>query len=326
MDFLISCLQNFQCEELGKGFNVIDNNLIDFNLVKDIPEAKYVFSDLNYASFIGREGLLRLDKNHMGFSVSEVTESDQRRRYNKLNNFFVSNQIFSSALWFVKDNAVTPSMATLSSDDHTDIGLLRKNIIYSNSSSENEITFFSKEELRQSLVWLEILAGFLQHKETKGMDTPVNYDNLSNVLSFNIPSFERAFLYLESARSSDFLPAKIASYIAILESIFSVRSENTHTTSERVAFFIGKNGDERANIYNQVHSAYDIRSLYVHGSHISDKKGKLLSETSGNIDNIVRRVLSKIFLEYKNLNYTGNQGDKINKVFNEMVLRGGILL
>ena len=178
--------------------------------------------------------------------------------------------------------------------------------------------------------WYSILEEFIFKKESVFIDISNNLTNMSNYISFDVPSFQRAFFYLDEARKTEFLPAKIASYISILECICAVKGENTQKVSERIAYLIGNDVEERLEIYNDIKKIYNFRSDYVHGSQITTKNHLTLSDVSKRADEIVRRLLSKIFIEHKDLNYMNKKdknnpnsksNDDVDRWFNELIFR-----
>ncbi|MBP6731952.1 MAG: hypothetical protein KA149_07835, partial [Chitinophagales bacterium] len=63
--------------------------------------------------------------------------------------------------------------------------------------------------------------------------------------------------------------------------------------------YIRANKEERLEIFNNVQDAYDIRSKYLHGGEPNNKmkKKEFQVNLSIYIDNLLRRVLTKVILE-----------------------------
>lgn len=289
-----------------------------------------ITSSYKYKENFGVENLNYYRDTFVCVAITEHFLNDKSKAYTLVNNFCINCEVFSNALWFVKDNAVTPYWTTMSSQKSVSPVVLRRSVYYTTAKGSFETVNYSREELEKAMKWYEILEGFLYRKNIEDIDTSANLNNMSNYISFNVPSFNRAYYYLNTARNTDFLPAKIASYISILETIFAANGENTQKVAERAAYFIGESIEERISIYDDVKLIYDIRSCYVHGSLISDKKHKTIPEISEKADNLVRRVLKKAYKEYPQLNYI-NKKDKnnpnsmnnieVDRWFNELILR-----
>lgn len=331
MDFTSYVLINFTCSNYTKPIKISNKNKPIFYLLYNEIELSNIGNSYRYAQLFGIESLMYLKDHFICYKKNENSVYNEIKRKIIVNNIFSECQLFSSSLWFIKDNAVTPYIASICSDSNIDPKMLRRNVYYTNSLGNYDIVEFSHEELNEAMEWYSILEEFLFKKKSESIDMSNNLNNMSNYISFNIPSFQRAFYYLDNARKSDFLPAKIASYISILETIFPSNSENTQKVAERTAYFIGKTPEERVSIYYDVKRIYDIRSKYVHGAIIYDKTHKILPDISKKADDLVRKVLKKAFLEYPELNYI-NKKDKnnpsrmnnieVDKWFNEFILRG----
>lgn len=330
MDFISCVLRNFRCSDYSNPIQINNKDKSIFYLLYQDYELLNIANSYMYANLYGVESLSYLQDHFICYKKNQNSIYNKMERRVIVNNIFSECQLFSSSLWFIKDNAVTPYIASICSDSNIEPEMLRRNVYYTNSLGNYDTVEFSHEELNEVMKWYSILEEFLFKKKSDSIDMSNNLNNMSNYISFNIPSFQRAFYYLDNARRSDFLPAKIASYISILETIFAANGENTQKVAERTAYFIGESIDERISIYYDVKSIYDIRSCYVHGSLISDKKHQIIPEISEKADNLVRRVLKKAYNEYPQLNYM-NKKDKnnhnsmnnieVDRWFNELILR-----
>lgn len=330
MDFSSCILKNFSCSNYTEPIKISNENKLMFYLLYNEMEILNIANSYMYAQLFGVESLMCLKDHFICYKKNENSVYDKIKRKIIVNNIFSECQLFSNSLWFIKDNAVTPYIASICSDSNIEPEMLRRNVYYTNSLGSYDTVEFSKEEFNEAMNWYNILDEFTFKKQSNSVDMSNNLSNMSNNINFNVPSFQRAFYYLDNARKSDFLPAKIASYISILETIFAANGENTQKVAERTAYFIGETVEERIAIYDDVKSIYDIRSCYVHGSLISDKKHQTMPEISGKADVIVRRTLKRAYKEYPKLNYM-NKKDKnnpnsmnnieVDRWFNELILR-----
>jgi hypothetical protein len=106
---------------------------------------------------------------------------------------------------------------------------------------------------------------------------------------------ERAGYFVLGARMSDEAAVKIANYCTALEALFSNdTSELTHKLCERVAWFLGRSHEDRADMFQRVKKAYGIRSRVVHGSADWEKGQPSARETAKFLDGILRDALRAI--------------------------------
>jgi len=109
----------------------------------------------------------------------------------------------------------------------------------------------------------------------------------------------RAFQILPLARRDSFLPIKISYYIVLLECLLSMEdnAELSHKVSERVAFLLGGDTEEKKQNFKLIKDCYTIRSKFVHGQKLMKSKNQPMTyedmfKTSIQLDDIVRRVLN----------------------------------
>lgn len=257
----------------------------------------------------------------------EPTHENIAVLYNKLG---INVQLLLLAMWFVKDNSVNfRYILPYYEVSESNLGFPRAFYHYSIpvfSNGEQKDIEFTSSELKEVGKWCKLIFGFVKSAEVD------KYENGRAVFGTmpNIPSYQRAINFMLSVRSDWNITSKIAGFISILECILSVKGENTHKVSERVAWFIGKDSEERKKIYKTIKSAYNDRSNYIHGSTIkhdnnSKKKRELMII---DLDEIVRRVLKKCFKDYPYLNYGANKRDnlalfeEVDEWFNELVITG----
>jgi hypothetical protein len=199
-------------------------------------------------------------------------------------------QIFLSALWLLKDNAVNFELGFLEYPYRD----LRRSTVTSNFRavrfSKADGTFESVEfvdsearnarEIFQKLFSAEIV----DRDEYRGWVVPEDFNRLS-----------RVFYFVQGARSSSDLGNKIARYVTCFEALFCTdSSEMAHKLSERVAFFVGKDSAERINIFRKIKAAYNVRSKVVHGDKISKKLAEQATDLVRTCDELLRNSLTKI--------------------------------
>ncbi|WP_144473496.1 HEPN domain-containing protein [Bacillus tropicus] len=236
--------------------------------------------------------------------------------------YYGSSQIFSLCLWLIKDNSVNVRFGVYHNNQLGGFPIT-KNVMVSNSKGRYETKTFQKEDFETATKWFETLSEyyFVATNETEERDYD-DYNNLNSDIDHNTNSFKRALTYLEQSRSTSFLPAKIASYISILETLFVVTDSNTYKTPERTSVFLEGTKEERSINFKIVKDSYDVRSSFVHGSDIYKKHNKRLDAISSDLDNVVRKVLIKFFTDFKHLNYSGDDYKRVNQYFVDLVLGG----
>ena len=321
MEFYIVPLDNFQINEDSELQDIKLDNHTAFTISKDNKVIGQSI-DTNYLKNLGGLSAKHLLESTCSFST---LNRDYPVTYNKKNEYlhmlYALNQLFAMGLWIVKDNSVNIPFAVYNNDKSDDSIIVRKNVMVSNSKGRYTLKLFNLEELEYANQWMNIFWDYMPTSESNSTRQYLLYNDLKSDLSQNVSSFERAMLYLQVARSESFLPSKIASYISVLETLFAVNGENTYKTAERAAIFIGKDLEERYNIYNKVSTAYKVRSSYVHGSNIKESLNKTLETISSDIDGIVRLIIVSFFTNYKELNYSKQSGfDDVNSWFIKKVL------
>ncbi len=75
-------------------------------------------------------------------------------------------------------------------------------------------------------------------------------------------------------------------------------SEIIHKLSERIAFFLTNNAEQRIKIYKCVKDAYNIRSKLMHGDYLKSPLFNRIQEVANNCDSLIR-VLMYSILSYK---------------------------
>ena len=283
----------------------------------------------NLATNIYREtyGLQVLGKlreyPYLYFSLDnfQILENDVRK-YTYIS--FLNAVQVSRAMWFVKDNSITPDSAITYSgpkipekypDSYNGFGV---NYL---ATGERKDVPFSKEELDEASEWYKLILEHTIFAEVKGFKSEgPEFDNIPN-----LPSFHRALDFLNYARREKNISSKIALYVSILECIFGVKGENTQKVSERAAWFIGTSALERLDIFETLKNSYKERSNYIHGTMIkqSEQVVRYRKEVVQKLDNVVRNLFKKIMNpKYKFLNYEPKDLDKVDSWFNKLVILG----
>lgn len=124
------------------------------------------------------------------------------------------------------------------------------------------------------------------------------YDIFTDITSNKVTRFARFLQFVQAARRETFPAIKIAQMCSALESLLSTAdTELTHRLSERVAFFIGGDGQQMEATYKFIKKAYAIRSQVTHGSPVSAKLAGITGEISKEMFDILRKIAFKVICD-----------------------------
>lgn len=217
-------------------------------------------------------------------------------------------QTFMNCLWFIKDCCSNIGKLYVYNPTDKSVFYRMRTVFFSSSKGDYATTTFSNCEVQQAMMILNKVISLLaidnalendlvkKNPERIGEITPGDF----NFHRYNSTTrLQRAFMFLSMARSNSFLPLKISSYIEIFETLFTTdNSEVSHKVSERLAFYIGGNTDEKVENFKLMKTAYGVRSKFVHGQKLdrSIKNIDDLVSVSTKIDSLARALLTKIVL------------------------------
>lgn len=277
------------------------------------------FSDENFINLFGKAVLHNVLNNaSFGFYLTSVTNYEHdsfksqefktkcAQGINIVNNFLFY-------LWFIKDCSCQ-LISLFANIESIESVIIPSSRFYTLSDGTCLPETFSLEELKFAQSIIE------KNKEITTKDISKIKKQQSEIkLGFNAPDsspnsynegtrIDRALMFLDNARSTSFIPMKIAMYSSILECLFSTgdTGEINHKISERCAFYLGGSQQEKIKNFNIVKKAYSIRSKLLHGDKIPVDKAKNEStnnilntqiEISAEIDKLTRKVLTKVILE-----------------------------
>jgi len=194
----------------------------------------------------------------------------------------------SFCLWFVKD-----SDTYINEVYFVWIAVSSK---YSNSYSykvdSSSETTFTYEDIENAV---SILKAFFNTKKIKYIPPPtppLHQDDKNNIVY-------RAIYLISIIRKSFDLSMKISNSCMLFELFFSAdSSEIIHKLSERIAFFLTNNAEQRIKIYKCVKDAYNIRSKLMHGDYLKSPLFNRIQEVANNCDSLIRVLIYSI-LSYK---------------------------
>ncbi|MEH7025270.1 hypothetical protein [Bacillus wiedmannii] len=332
MDYYIIPVDFIECEDTNLSYPIkIDDLDFMYFFKKDIlgspilnDKFQYIFG-YSYLERI-REGNYLIIKEFVKGDSEKIKHQDgmlnfQNEKTRKLHVFYEAAHLYLFALWMIKDNSVNTPFGIYINPEFGIGSPAMKKVMFTNSSGKYGDTLFKKDEIKSAHSSFELLCGlFVKHGENNREYS--TYNSFGPEIDPNMSSFKRAVNYVEAARSTSFLPAKIAFYISTLETLFVVTDSNSYKTPERTTVFLGGNMEERHAHFRIVRESYDVRSSYVHGSDVYKKHKKRLDEISNDLDTVVRKVLTKFFTECQDLNYSGDDYKRINQHFIDLILGG----
>ena len=297
------------------GFSEIE--LSDFIIKNDYEIRENFFKQSDIKGSIGeidckhpREGYMMYNKP---FDVNlKLPDAEIYNQMNIINHRKMDELIdLLNCLWLVKDNSINITNVVSWFPNKALLSKLLVQISFCDCGGVNSMVRFNREETIQAHDF------FIKYKLI--INRPATYIKDENDIFLDRQAgitrtlvraqykdfdynktncIERAFHFLQTARSQDYLIYKIAFYMPVLECLFCTNSnEITTKLRYRIAFYIGSDKDEIIKIDDLIKDCYDIRSKFLHGQIYSKKKAYKPSELldySVKIDKVIRRVLRKI--------------------------------
>lgn len=269
----------------------------DLKLTNDKKFISDLVSDEDFRTAIGEmtyNGILNGADSIIYSSIQKSADFDVR---DHIHQEIVKVKTFFLKLWMVKEHSVLlkegiaeyPFYSRNSSliKHGVSVGFSSSfftNTSYVLSNGTRELVSYDMKELNQAINYCkDVIVG--RH------DKNIYQEGVENIVT----RLTRANFFIGISFGMMDLGIRISQYCTALECLFaSSNTELKHRLSERAAFFIGENPEERRSIYNSISNAYSIRSSVVHGDTINQKKLKSLGEISKNCDDILRRILIKI--------------------------------
>ncbi|MEK4630516.1 hypothetical protein MKZ17_20250 [Solibacillus sp. FSL R7-0682] len=214
---------------------------------------------------------------------------------------------YKQVLWLIKDNAVDYTLLFGFNGNWSNWCFTFNSTKVSNSDGTYRSSKFSSEELKRAALLVEELQKNKLFIEVSTLET---YSNTPNQIIFShdktleyekLSRLQVAWRFIHLARTQTFLNSKISFYIMALESIFSDSTQYIkEKLSMRTSKFIAENQDDFEFINKTIKKAYNIRSVYLHGSSKITDNLTLLSK---DIDSILRRVINRILEEFENFSH-----------------------
>lgn len=288
-----------------------------------------IFNDHVYQQ-IGNINVREFISKPFFVSLLEIKDQDDfsittTKMYSALN-------ALASFIWLAKDNCIDVGLMYSYYADVDDIVLSKYKIANtSKANGEYSETTLDLEDLQLAeKAFLKVIELQNNNPDKKiapipkiNLTRPVISDTNYHYRDYNENNrIQRALSFLVMARSNSFLPLKISIYIAILETLFTTDSiEVNYKVCQRVAFYLGGAYEIKFATFQKVKEAYDIRSKFFHGQELAKKKDtrENLASISIEIDNILRRVLTKVLFEDSELFLKDNTF--LNSYYNQIVFK-----
>ena len=197
---------------------------------------------------------------------------------------------FQTALWLVRDNAVSLENAFVEWPHGDPSALCHTNQwdgLCTNASGKRDMTVFSRDEFRDARLLHDKI--WLKEEEpiVHGPSEPTEPESGRT---------GRATYFLQGARRSAALSVKVAHYCTAFESLLSTDStELSHKLAERLAWLLASTPEERLSIFRTLKASYGIRSRAVHGASLSRKKIEDdLVRAAHDCDELLRKLILRI--------------------------------
>jgi hypothetical protein len=294
-EIIFSIIENLHFEKITT-FNLLDwtitnNPELIFKNIPNIDAVMILSGTINGNSLFERTIAFKL----YDFEHNTVSPNFVHSESGRLNGLL-------SIIWFHLDNSIFTAVQISQDCKEHHIQINRRNDFVSNSSGNYQKITFSNETIEKIKTldfqnFIGLLFFTLDPKTDNKFDS-VNYSG--NAHRANIETnfakqtrIQRSFLILTIARTTSFLPMKIAFYINVLECLLlSDNAELNFKLQLYTANFIGENSEDKFFIRDTINTSYDVRSKFFHGSIVKQNLTDL-QNLSNRLDDIIRRTLLK---------------------------------
>lgn len=282
----IFCIIENLSIETTKRFNVeltdgiwLTNDIKNINKL-DLDCIKKDIGILSYDNFKSTSNI---------FAYKVISNKKQIIVNDELQQFIDFIDLFCSfCLWFIRDNNTYVNEVYF-----VWIAVSSK---YSNSCSyrvdNSSESIFTFEDIENAVTILKSIFSTQKIKYILPSTPPLHQDDKNNIVF-------RSIYLISIIRKSFDLSMKIANSCLLFELYFSAdSSEIIHKLSERIAFFLSNNAEQRIKIYKCVKDAYNIRSKLMHGDYLKSPLYNRIQEVANNCDSLIR-VLMYSIISYK---------------------------
>lgn len=250
---------------------------------------------------------------------TEVALLIQRANLSNLQTYF-------EALWLVKDNSVNIDRYFMQRIEEPFNRSSTGSVLFSNREGLFEDTHFTNEELVSALAFMDKLK-LIRRPKPASEHPPIEQAPTGDFRSGISPGrinednyndsnrASRALMFVEVARTTTHLPAKIASMVASLECLFSDSKVNiSDQVANRAARYVCSSTNEISpTVQFLKKEMYDFRSRYIHG----DKLKKIKSSTNELLPRVIRMddLMRQILVKVIDVDLQTFVNDKASKAF-----------
>ncbi len=322
----IVCFCNFFQSEDPLGFSVHNFQYRNADKRKNIDG--FLFDPV-VRSQLGTRFETHIDLNAYFIKLNGVESESSFFNQLELAQNFVENLL--TFLWFVKDNCASATVATAYwQDDARTLNLAHPHHGYFKADGTSSITIFNDNEIRSAIKIFEKINTFNKDTAKNNLGESSKGFGLNSfdytVVYKELGRIDRALRFIKQARMTNILPIKIAFYVLALECLFSTNdgTEIKHQLGERIALYIGKDYEDRLNIYKDFSNYYSVRSKYMHGDDGGSSTPNQLINYSIKIDNLTRKIMVRIIEEDSDI-FNEKDSKVLKKWFTEMLFNREIV-
>lgn len=246
--------------------------------------------------------------------VPTASYPPQMNQWQILYSNLIFVELFLRATWLVKDNSINYELGFLETPFNKDNSIVSSNFLaslHTLASGKTEACKFTVQELVEAIELQERVWAFANEK----------VENQKNFLQKGNSRLARVFHFIEAARSEGNPGFKVAHYCTCFETLFSTSStELSHKLSERIASFVDCPIEKRFDVYQDIKSAYNVRSKVVHGDILSNDQINNLSAISEKCDDYLRTILRKILASEDLKKLFEQKNDELEDYFVKLAL------
>jgi hypothetical protein len=234
-----------------------------------------------------------------------ITFEEENEFFQKIQPDYTAFNTFFNFLWFTKDSCVSYKQGLICVKDSPSGYCFSNSISFSKSDGTISVDVFTEEDLKKAIVihkaYSQVDNDLTSLKRVQTRSPSQTYVRFEENFDHNdLNRIQRAFRFLDLARSNRLLTLKITFYVLLLECLFSANEDRrlTYKVSKRVSCYVGKTADEQNEIFTFIKDCYDVRAKYVHGQALKDNHSthELLKPISVKLDSIIRNVFIKVLI------------------------------
>lgn len=297
-------------EDLGNDLQILPDVYLTNNrrTIRDLitPHFQRIVGVLETKTILNSYGLL------FAFRDLPAAELPRSTFIETLNEFLSQARFVLISLWLIKDNSVDFELGFLEVPHKADGARISSNFLaMACRAADGSIapTLFSRSELEQAAYILrEYIVGYVL--------TGLNAER-----PYRLRRIQRAIYLLQGARHQKDLGLRVAWYCMCFEALFSTAPiELAHKLAERVAYFVGRDPDHRAQVFSDMKAAYTVRSIALHGDVLPDRIHQRLKDHALFCDGTLRQVLNLVLSSPELREVFDSTTDQLEDYFADLTL------